>query len=189
MPLNRIYPITIRRSFVAGDLRMPSAAELERGEEEGLGGNQHYQDLRGLSWDQVAEVVEEEAALIARFEAAGDLDAEAEEFQDERLDGDDALWGLDVGVAGATFALSALGAFPIGSCNAGGFGGHHVASFPYVAFFAEPAIAPLILSIAESAEVGLDVVDGGTGRLFGRTDHDLHRFARVALSRMRGGHV
>lgn len=188
MSLNRIYPITIRRSFVAGDLRTPSAAELERGEEDGLGGNQHYQDLRDASWDLVAEVVEEEAALIARFEAAGDLDAEAEEFQDERLDGDDALWGLDVGVAGATFALSALGAVPIGSCNAGGFGGHHVASFPYVAFFAEPAIAPVILSLAASAEVGLDVVDGGTGRLFGRTDHDLHRFAQVALGRVRRDH-
>lgn len=188
MPRARIYPVTIQRSFAASDLRVPTAVELERGEEDGLGGNQHYQDLRGVSWSQVAEVLHEEAALIARFEAAGDRDAEAEEFEDERLERDDPLWGLDVGVAGAAFALSALGAIPVGSCNAGGFGGHHVARFPYVAFFAEPAIAPLILSIAEAADLGLDVVDGGTGRLFGRTDHDLHRFARVALSRMRGDH-
>lgn len=186
MPLNRTYPVEIVRCFPPSELAIPSAAELERGEEDGLAGNQHYQDLRGVSWDGAAEVMADEAALIVRFEAAKDLDAEAEQFEDERLDDGDALCGLDIGVAGAAFVLSALGAVPMGSCNAGGFGGHHVASFPYVAFYLVPDLAEAVLSIADQADVGLDIIDDGIARVYGRTDFDLHRFASVALNHHRG---
>ena len=139
LPLNRIYPVEIIRRFPASELEVPSAAELDRGEEDGVAGNHHYEDLRGVTWELASEVLAEETTLISRFlSAAQHLDVEADQFEDERLDGDDPLYGLDIGVAGAAFALSALGAVPVGSCNAGGFGGHHVASFPLCGLLSRP---------------------------------------------------
>jgi hypothetical protein len=77
--------------------------------------------------------------------------AEATRIDDERLDcfePSDGLWGLDIGVASATIALSALGAIPVGSCNAGGFGGHHQGAFPYVSFFLGGAPPGFVVSIS-----------------------------------------
>lgn len=178
------YAVTLVRDFSAGDLVNPSADEVDNGEEDGLGGNQHYRDLRGFSWADVADALDREAAIIERFIACAELDAEAERFEEERAEAFDeaeALWGLDVGTAAATLALSALGAVPVSSCNAGGFGGVHVASFPCVAFYIGTAKPATILAIAEDADLGLDVIEPGIGRLFGRTDFDLHRFAHAAL--------
>lgn len=189
MPLDRTYPIEIARRFAAEDLATPSAAEVERGEEDGLAGNQHYQDLRGVTWQEVAAAVGREAELIARFDIASDLDEEADLLDEERAEAvfpEDDLWGLDVGVAGAAVALSALGATPASSCNAGGFGGQHIARFPYVAFYIGDANPAEILALATDAEIGLDTVDG-LGRLYGARDRDLHRFAALALRRHRVG--
>jgi hypothetical protein len=52
-----------------------------------------------------------------------------------------------------------------------------------VAFFLPRSEAAEVLAIAEAADVGLDVVEGGIARIYGRTDFDLHRFAQVALNR------
>lgn len=38
------------------------------------------------------------------------------------------------------------------------------------------------MEAAEAADVGLDMLEGGLVRLYGRTDFDLHRFAQVALA-------
>lgn len=188
MPLDRTYSVTIVRRFKAADLAMPARDDIERGEDVGLAGNQHYQDLRGIGWEEVAAALKREAMLIARFDAAVDLDGEANRYEEECAEAflpEEDLWGLDVGVAGAVLALSAMDAIPVSSCNAGGFGGHHAASFPHVAFYLKPAAAADVLAVAEIADVGLDIVVGGIGRLFGRTDFDLHRFAQVALARHR----
>jgi hypothetical protein len=182
----RSYPQPIVRVLDPASLRVLSEEDADRGEEDGLEGNQHYRDLRGISWQQVAAALRKEAELFERLAAAADLDDEAERIDEEREEADfpeDDLWGLDVGVIGATLALSALGATPVSSCNAGGFGGHHVAAFPHVAFFLPPSAAGAVLAIADEADVGVDVVEGGIARLYGRTDFDLHRFAQVALNR------
>lgn len=182
-----IYAVDITRDFDPGQLTAPGAEELANGEEDGLAGNQHYRDLRGASWDDVADVLTCEAEAFTRFAAASDLDEEAEQFDEERLgfmEPED-LWGLDVGVAGAALALAALGAIPVGSCNAGGFGGHHQARFPYVAFFIGQASPQAVLGIAAEVDIGLDIIDPGIGRLFAKGDHDLHRFGRRALDRHR----
>jgi hypothetical protein len=52
-------------------------------------------------------------------------------------------------------------------------------------FLPRPAAAE-ILAIAKEADVGLDLVEGGIARLYGRTDFDLHRFAQVAFHRHGG---
>ncbi|MFL5297153.1 MAG: hypothetical protein ACJ798_12300 [Phenylobacterium sp.] len=186
------YAVKLVRRFPAAELINPSAEELDSGEEDCLAGNLHYRDLRGFTWDDVADVLPRERALFERFAAVPDRDQEAELFDEERIDALDeldAIWALDIGTAAATLALSALGAVPVASCNAGGFGGHHSARFPYVAFYIGAAEPAVILSIAESAGLGLDVIDPGLGRLFGRTNIDLHRFAdhALAISRQQQG--
>jgi hypothetical protein len=181
----RAYGVEIIRAFDPRDLSTPDSDEVENGEEDGLAGNQQYRDLRDVDWEDVEGVLACEAAAFTRFAEADDLDQAAELFDEERLElvEPDDLWGLDVGVAGAALTLAALGAIPVSSCNAGGFGGHYVARFPYVAFFIGVADPATVLALAAEADVGLDVVDPGLGRLYGTGDRDLHRFAALALRR------
>ena len=184
----RVYPAPPEREIDIEVLASLSEEEADAGEDDGLQGNQQYRDLRGISWDQVAEALEAEAALFQRFAASEDLDAEAERYKEEREEAflpEEDLWGLDVGVIGATLALSALGATTVSSCNAGGFGGFHVAQFPHIAFFLPRETAGEVLAIAEAAGVGLAMATGGLVCLSGRTDLDLHRFGEVALARHR----
>jgi len=185
----RIYPRAIERRIDLDLLADLSEEEAEAGEDDGLQGNQQYRDMRGISWGQLAEALQREAELFVRFASAADLDEEAERYDEEReaaLFPDEDLWGLDIGVIGATLALSALGATTVSSCNAGGFGGRHVAAFPYVAFYLPRDLADQVFAIAEESDVGLDVESGGIARLYGRTDYDLHRFGQAALRRHLG---
>jgi hypothetical protein len=184
----RVYPAPSGREIDVQGLAILSEEEADAGEDDGLEGNQQYRDLRSISWDQVADGLSAEAALIKRFAASEDLDAEAERYGEEREEAflpEEDLWGLDVGVIGATLALSALGATTVSSCNAGGFGGFHVAQFPHVAFFLPKEIAGEVLAIAEAAGVSLSMMVGGLVCVSGRTDLDLHRFGEVALARHR----
>jgi hypothetical protein len=184
----RIYPQPIIRILDPDALGVLSK-EVADHEEDGLEGNHQYRDLRGMGWPDVEAALSQEAGLFDRLAAAADIDKAAELIEEEREAADfpdEDFWGLDVGVISATLALSALGATPVFSCNAGGFGGHHMATFPHVAFFLPRSSAAEVLAIAEDADVGLDVVEGGIARVYGRTDFDLHRFAQVALLRHRG---
>jgi hypothetical protein len=184
----RLYPAPSEREIDLKALAVLSEAEADAGEDDGLQGNQQYRDLRGISWDQVADGLDAESALIQRFGISDDIEAEAERYDEEREEAflpEEDLWGLDVGVIGATLALSALGATTVSSCNAGGFGGFHVAQFPHIAFFLPREIAGEVLAIAEAAGAGLAMTTGGLVCLSGRTDLDLHRFGEVALARHR----
>jgi hypothetical protein len=184
----RIYSKPIGRKLDLDQLAAISDEEADNGEDHGLECNQHYRDLRGITWDQLDDALEREKALFERFAAAADVDREAELYEEEREEAflpEEDLWGLDVGVIGATLALSALGAVTVSSCNAGGFGGRHVAVFPYVAFFLPRAVAVEVMAIAEAADVGLDLASSGIARLYGGTDFDLHRFGEAALRRHR----
>lgn len=181
----KTYPVAISRALDAGRLAALSDTEADEGEESGfLAGNQMYQDLRALSWADLAATIELEAALIARLQAADDLDAAAEMLDDERLDVNepaDGLWGLDIGVASAVAAFSVLGGAPVSSCNAGGFGGTQTAEHPYVPGYLPTATAGALLKAAEAADVGVATADDGLVQVFGRIDLDLLRFARAVV--------
>lgn len=180
-----VYPVVIEQALVVARLAKLSEAAAAEADETGyLAGNQMYQDLRGFGWLDVARTLEVERNFILCLQEAGDLDAEAATIDDERTDAfapSDGLWGLDIGVASATIALSALGAAPVGSCNAGGFGGFHQSAYPYVAFFVGPAAAEPIISIARKAGVGLRCDEAGLAQIFGADDFSLLRFAENAL--------
>ena len=180
------YPVALSRALDAGRLAALSDTEADEGEESGfLAGNQMYQDLRSLSWADLAATIELEADLMARLQAADDLDAAVETLDDERLDVNepaDGLWGLDIGVASAVVAFSVLGGTPVSSCTAGGFGGTHAAEHPYVAGYLPTAAAGALLEAAAAADVGVATADDGLVQVFGRTDFDLLRFARWVIA-------
>lgn len=181
---NSTYDVDVRRDADPSRLAGVDADELARAAEDGdLAGNAMYQDLAACDWDDVADTLSAERDFIERLQGAADLDEAAEAIEEERLEmaGADELWNLDVGVAAATIALSALGAIPVSSCNAGGFGGHHQAHYPYVAFYIGPESLNAVSSLAAQAGVGLLVDEGGIAQVYGDTDLALLRFAEAAL--------
>ncbi len=188
MAVEHTYQQPIVRLIDVDQLAEITDEEADAGEDVGLEGNQQYRDIRSIGWDFVAESLEREKTLFARFAEAVDIDEEADLYAEE-IEGavfpEEDLWGLDIGVISAVMALSALGAVTVSSCNAGGFGGSHVEQFPLVAFFLPRVAAAEVLAIAEVADVGLDMTNAGLARLYGRSDFDLHRFAEVALARQR----
>jgi len=182
----RAYDWPIRRALDTDALATISDEEAEAGEDIGLEGNHLYRDIRFVEWDLVAAAIQAEAMLFDRFKAAPDLDAEHLAWREE-LEGaespEEDFWGLDLGVISAVLALSAMGVVTVRSCNAGGFGGSHAEPVPLVTMFLPHKVVGEVLAAAEEAEVGLDMIEGGLVRLYGRTDFDLHRFAQVALAR------
>ncbi len=183
----RLFPVKIHRQLNAADLADVTPEELEQAEEDGaLAGNRSYCDLRGCGWDVVRTALDIESKVIDRLKMADDVDAEASAFDEERataFDDEPALWGLDVGVAAATIAISAYGAIPVSSCNAGAFGGRHSGSYPYVAFFLPKDLAPEIMRCAEAADVGLLCDESGLAQIYGQAEMDLIRFAQTAWER------
>ncbi|MGJ0427303.1 hypothetical protein [Methylocystis sp.] len=185
----RSFPVEIRRKLIVADLADVSEQQLEQADEEGaLAGNRYYFDMRGFSWQDVRAALEAEIAIIDRLKSAEDLEAELanfEELQATSFDDEPALWGLDVGVVAATIALSAYGAIPVSSCNAGAFGGQHQSRYPYVAFFLPKALAQEILLCAEESNVGLLCDGNGVIQIYGQGEMDLVRFAETAWDRFR----
>jgi hypothetical protein len=183
---DHLYPVVIEQVLDVASLAELSDTAANEADESGyLAGNQMYQDLRCYGWPDVARALRLERRLIAKLQEAEDLDAEGMRIDDERLDcfePSDGLWGLDLGVASATIALSALGTVPVGSRNAGGFGGQHQSVHPYVAFFIGGAAPDLIISIARAAGVGIRSDSTGLAQIFGPGDLDLLRFAETALA-------
>lgn len=185
----RSFPVEIRRELIVANLADISEQQLEQADEEGaLAGNHFYFDMRGFSWQDVRAALEAEIVVINRLKSAEDLEAELanfEKLQATSFDDEPALWGLDVGVAAATIALSAYGAIPISSCNAGAFGGQHQARYPYVAFFLPKALAQEFLFCAEESNVGLLCDENGVIQIYGQGEMDLVRFAETAWARFR----
>jgi hypothetical protein len=182
----RIYDEPVRRLIVPASLAVLSDDEADAGEDHGLEGNHLYRDVRSVEWDLVAAAIQAEAALFNRFRASADMDAEYEAWREELEEAEtpeEDFWGLDLGVISAVFALSAIGAVTVRSCNAGGFGGSHAEPFPLITMFLPVEHVVEVLAAAEVADVGLDMLESGLVRLYGRTDFDLHRFAQVAHAR------
>lgn len=180
----RTFEVEIRCDLDPVACETLSAEAADTADETGeLGGNALYQDLRGASWSQVRALLEVERALVQRIGSSPDPAAAEAEYEAERdtdPDNLEGLSGLDVGVAAAASALSALGATPFISCNAGTFGTRHPARQPYVAFYLSAASPALLLALAEAASVGLQVLDGKI-TLYARSVLDLQRFAQSAL--------
>lgn len=158
--------------------------EAERAAEDGdLDGNKAYDDLRGMTWDDVLETLDRERTIVSGLLDASNPGESYEKFEEERLNdlGADLLWGLDPGVAASTIALSALGAIPISSCNGGVYGGKHLEAYPLIAFYIAAASPDVLLAYAEVAGAGLVLDRYGCAQLFAQTCTPLLAFAATAL--------
>lgn len=180
----KIFDVPLGCDVDPARLRWPGADEVRF--DATPAGNQHYEDLRGLTWTDLATLLPIEARLIAQIEAAGDPAAEEMRIsetlaEDAAIDAVHPLRGLDIGVAAAVFALSALGAIPAASCNGSAFGAFHQGYNPYVAFFIRPRRLRLLEPWARAAGLGLTMTEDGIAVLQARRVWDLHAFATIAL--------
>lgn len=180
------YEADLNRVIDVDRLAWPTTTEIaDAGESGYFVGNCAYQDLVGLSAQYLSTVLEVERSIVERFMAADDIEAAAEAFDDERFEAnspEEELFGLDVGVASAVVAVSALGGIPVASCNAGEFGGLHQAQEPYVAAFLPADQGPKFERLAVAAAVGVVVGEDGLLRVYGRSALDLMRFAEIVLA-------
>lgn len=162
--------------------RLGWPAPGEAGHDSALGGNRHYGDLRRLSWTDATRVLEVERELIGRIEVAVEPEAECDLIEDELYEGDEDLFGLDLGVAATVVALSAARCVPFSSCNGGAFGGTHSEIYPLIAFFARPPAATVLLPLVEEIGVGLE--NGDNGCLIAYAN-DIRKFPNFAASIIR----
>lgn len=132
------------------DLALADLAWFEgedAGDDSGLGCNRDYRDLRGKTWADVRRVLECERRLMFDVETAKwvpGVDGEGPELD-----------GLELGVATAVTALSALGCIPFTSCNGGWFGGVHASARLIVGFYLRPYHLPSIQKAAAQADAAL----------------------------------
>ena len=175
------FDVAITRSFKRDALGWPARGEAS--EDSGLGGNRDYIDLRQVSWKDASRVFELEREMMRRIESLQECDPDSNTFQEELVECERYLYGLDLGVASSVIALSAARCVPFSCCNAGAFGDHHQEKFPLVAFYARRHIADLILAAAEESGVGLQ----GDKFLIAFSDdiRKMPSFARALISRRR----
>lgn len=124
-----------------------------------LFGNRSYFPLRGVTWDEFDAVAEFEAECMSDIASSSDLEATLNEI-DEWIYNDPDWSGLDLGVAGAVYALSAAGCLCGSSCNGGAFGGFHSESHPLVVFVATDKKLDLLRMTAEEVGAGLTRSNG-----------------------------
>ena len=167
-------------------LAVLSDEELERADEEGfLHGNSHYQDLSGLTVEDLASAIDRETHLLRVLVNERDGVAETR-FNDSRApDGDDeSLWHLDVGIASATVAILCLGGHPYLSCNGGFFGTSHACDRPQVRFYVQALDIGQLQALLASTDAALcqseDILV-----LYASEPEFLLRFARAALQNLR----
>lgn len=116
--------------------------------------NHCYEDLSGVTWSDVDDVLAEESPLV---DAIGTASNEERGSVVSVADDD---WyetgiGLELGVASATYALNAAGCPTITSCGGNSCG------YPYVAFWARRADLEVLSDVARRAGVGLgNTLDG-----------------------------
>ena len=165
--------VLIQRQVDTSVLLWPDEAELE---DYGSAGNRLYQDMRAISWETAATLLDLEEALLS--EHGWDPYAARQHLSDEDID--NTLWGLDFGVASTVFALSSAGCAPTDSCS-GGSG--HTQPCPVVKFFSPSSLVPDLLAAASEARCGIVNDDDGSLLVYSATVDDLIRFARTLLSR------
>lgn len=181
-----MHDIHIRQEIDCNKLYWPIDEDCE--EESGLGMNRDYFDLRGLSFDDVAPLIESEKKFAIRAAECEDYDEIEEElYENTNYYYHECFFGLDPGVASSVVALSAFGCIPFTSCNAGAFGGNHPETIPLVGFFARPEHIPQLLEAARECQVGLvnDRSDAGAVVLFAENVAALQTFASYVATRHR----
>lgn len=149
---------------------------------EGFSVVRDYEPQVDITWEEAVECLGAEAKWLDRAAASRD----AEEFDEllysaaeqEAGDGPDDLFrGMDVGVAGLVFVLSAAGYATCYSCR--GHAGIMTDRVPQVRMATEPDRLELLVGYAERAECGLETDGDGLVNAYAPTVLSLHKLARL----------
>ena len=174
----RKFDVKLSREVRFAELSWPEPGEAA--DENCLGCNREYIDLRLLSWAEAKRTLVAEGRLIARIEQTEELENSV--FRAEE-DEEAELFGLDTGVASTVVALSAARCVPFSSCNGGAFGSRHHEIYPLVAFYAKPETANLLLAIAGEVCIGLETNGYGFLVLYSDDIRKFPKFAEAMISR------
>lgn len=149
---------------------------------EGFSLVRDYEPQIDITWDEADECLTAEARWLGLAATSND----AEEFdrllyaaaEQEADDGLDYLFrGLDVGVAGLVFVLSAAGYATCYSCR--GHAEIGTDRVPQVRLATEPERLDLLVGYAKRAECGLDMDGDGLVTAYAPTVLSIHRLARL----------
>jgi hypothetical protein len=158
---------------------------------DGIGDNRHYQDIDGVTWQEVEDLIAAESDMVSAAASRaldfGDFDRIIDhEFasQCEDDDDDDGLLSdyvtFDVGVISAATALSAAGCVTTTSCR-----GHETRGEPnpLVRFTSDQQRLQAVRSAASSAGCGLLLDSEGMLQLYAPDVMCMIEFAREMLAR------
>ncbi|GLY54985.1 hypothetical protein [Lentzea sp. NBRC 102530] len=149
---------------------------------EGFSVVRDYEPQVDITWEEAVECLDAEAKWLDRAAASRD----AEEFDEllysaaEQEAGggpDDLFRGIDVGVAGLVFVLSAAGYATCYSCR--GHAGIMTGRVPQVRLATEPDRLELLVGYAERAECGLETDGDGLVNAYASTVLGLHKLATL----------
>lgn len=175
MPLKDV-DVEVRWEDRVRDLSQIS--EEEASSQDGLYINHVYNDYRGMTIEDAIEALQEEEDLLSELAAADWDTEEAEEVIESHMAAFGLTAELDAGVAGLVYALSAIGATPLSSCNGGLVGiSYHSSDVPHVLFTAPPAVIDKILIAAKGNGVGL-IRNGEYAEAFTNHLPKLHALAK-----------
>jgi hypothetical protein len=173
--------ITVDSEF---EIVPPVVAEDVLGDALGL--NRDYVPLVDTTWSEadttttweceVLERLAEGASDAAMFEElAGKIE---EEDYEAAATVDERLYGLDLGVAGLTMSLAAVGLVPFYSCR--GHADYAIDRTPQVGLFGDEPRLRVLATLAESTGCGLSSQRSGVW-LLARSISDLNMLARAVL--------
>jgi hypothetical protein len=178
------FDVYIRRDYELETLLTGLSAENVA---RGFTDHHEYECLGLPSWEEAAECLTEEAALLERAGRSEEPDG-VEAILDELHDADDVgyaelmaytfRWN-DIGVAGLSLALSAARIATFYSCSSGLNKRHH-AKYPMVGAVPDPERAGLLARLIEENGCGIDQVYG-RWYIYGRSVKDLHILGGAVL--------
>jgi hypothetical protein len=149
---------------------------------EGFSVVRDYEPQVDITWEEAIECLDAETKWLDRAAASRDA-AEFDELlysaaEQEAGDGPDDLFrGMDVGVAGLVFVLSAAGYATCYSCR--GHAGIMSDRVPQVRLATEPDRLELLVGYAERAECGLATDGDGLVTAYAPTVLSLHKLAKL----------
>lgn len=132
--------------------------------------NHDYFDMRGYDWDSYNLIYAIEKNIIGCVDNTAKTAKQFEEFIEYIVDNNELnsseLFGIDVGVASITFAISAFGGAPLVSCRGHPKNTYPYSRYPMIVFYANKDAAKDIADIVSGTEIGLlnaDTFDGYSG--------------------------
>ena len=176
----RQFEVEIHRQIKIEQISWPKPGEAM--DEECLGCNRCYADLRRLPWREARRVYALEEEYIERIVNSLNFEREYELIEEEMCVGP-GIYGLDIGVASTVIALSSANCIPFTSCNAGVFGGHHTEVYPVVGFYVRIEVIPILLECAEVEQVGLENTGFGSLVVYSDDIRKMRRFAHAISDR------